>query len=122
MNPKTYDASSKASGNARVTFPVKILDIMEKDPDVWFVFSDAARPDNSTGMILAKFPDRAVDVGIAEQNMIGTAAGLALAGKRVFCMAFGPFLSLRATDQIHTDLAYNRLPVCVIGTHGGRRL
>ena len=118
-SPKTYDASSKKTGNARVTFPFKIMNIMEENPDVWFVFSDAARPDNSTGMILAKFPDRCIDVGIAEQNMIGTSAGLALAGKRVFCMAFGPFLSLRATDMIHTDLAYNKLPVCVIGTHGG---
>ncbi|MBR3355683.1 MAG: transketolase [Oscillospiraceae bacterium] len=118
-SPKTYDASSKKTGNARVTFPFKIMNIMEEDPNVWFVFSDAARPDNSTGMILARFPDRCIDVGIAEQNMIGTSAGLALAGKKVFCMAFGPFLSLRATDMIHTDLAYNKLPVCVIGTHGG---
>ena len=119
MSIRTYPANQHASGNARVTFPIKIMDIMEKDPNVWFVFSDAARPDNSTGMILSKFPDRCIDVGIAEQNMIGASAGLALAGKRVFCMAFGPFLSLRATDMIHTDLAYNRLPVCVIGTHGG---
>ena len=118
-SPRTYDASSKKTGNARVTFPFKIMNIMEEDPNVWFVFSDAARPDNSTGMILARFPDRCIDVGIAEQNMIGTSAGLALAGKKVFCMAFGPFLSLRATDMIHTALAYNKLPVCVIGTHGG---
>ena len=119
MAVKTYETGSKASGNARMTFPFKIMDIMERDPNVWYVFSDAATPTNSTGMILAKFPDRAVEVGIAEQNMIGTAAGLALAGKRVFCMAFGPFLSVRAADQIQLDLAYNHLPVCVIGTHGG---
>ncbi len=111
--------SQPATGNARVTFPVKIMEIMERDPSVYFVFSDAAQPRNTTGMVLARFPDRAIDVGIAESNMIGTCAGLALAGKRPFCMAFGPFLSLRALDQIHTDIAYNDLPVCIIGTHGG---
>ena len=57
--------------------------------------------------------------GIAEPNAVGIAAGLALNGKIVYVQAFGPFLSLRCVDQVHTDIAYNDIPVRLIGTHGG---
>lgn len=65
------------------------------------------------------YPDRVFDVGIAEPNEVGIAAGFALSGKRVYAQFFGPFLPLRSLDQVHTDIAYNELPVCLIDTHSG---
>lgn len=64
-------------------------------------------------------PDRIFDVGIAEQNMIGMAAGMAKCGLVPFAATFSVFSSLRALDQIHTDICYQNLNVKLIGTHGG---
>lgn len=65
-----------------------------------------------------KFPGRFFNVGIAEQNMIGISAGLALAGKTVFCGTYVVFLE-RAIDQIRNTIAYCNLDVKIIGSHGG---
>lgn len=65
------------------------------------------------------FPDRYVDVGIAEQNCIGVAAGLALAGNIPVVMGMLPFLSMRACEQVRTAVCYQNLPVRIIGTGGG---
>ncbi|HUB92558.1 MAG TPA: transketolase family protein [Candidatus Saccharimonadales bacterium] len=65
-----------------------------------------------------KFPERFFNVGIAEQNMIGISAGLALSGKTVFCGTYVVFLE-RAIDQIRNTVAYCNLDVKIIGSHGG---
>lgn len=65
------------------------------------------------------FPERFFDLGIAEQDMIGTAAGLAAAGKIVFASTFAVFGSGRAWDQIRMTAAYTRLNVKVVVTHAG---
>ncbi len=65
-----------------------------------------------------KFPNRFFEMGIAEANMIGTAAGLALSGKIAFACSFGCFLTGRY-DQIRMSVAYNRANVKLIGTHSG---
>ncbi|MFA5114138.1 MAG: transketolase family protein [Candidatus Margulisiibacteriota bacterium] len=65
------------------------------------------------------FPDRFFDLGIAEQDMIGTAAGLAAAGKIAFASTFAVFASGRAWDQIRMSVAYTRLNVKVVVTHAG---
>jgi transketolase len=65
------------------------------------------------------FPDRFFDMGIAEQDMIGTAAGLAAAGKIAFASTFAVFASGRAWDQIRMSAAYTRLNVKVVATHAG---
>lgn len=66
-----------------------------------------------------KFPDRLINVGIAEQNMYGMAAGLAKCGYIPFASSFSVFASLRSLDQIHTDICYQNVNVKIIGTHGG---
>ncbi len=66
-----------------------------------------------------EFPDRFFGLGVAEQDMIGTAAGLALMGKIPFACTFGVFASGRAWDQIRVSVAYMNLNVKIIGTHGG---
>lgn len=65
------------------------------------------------------FPDRYFDVGIAEQNMVGMAAGLALAGKLPVVHSFAPFIALRACEQVRTSVAYPRLNVKFVATHAG---
>lgn len=65
------------------------------------------------------FPNRFLDVGIAEQNMIGIAAGLALDGNRVFVYSIIPFLTMRCYEQIRNDLCYHNLDVVLIGAGAG---
>lgn len=66
-----------------------------------------------------KFPDRFFNVGIAEQNMLGIAAGLAKAGLIPFASTMAVFACLRAGEQLRTDIAYQNLPVRIIATHAG---
>jgi transketolase len=106
-------------GNARELVALKLLELMETNKDIVYLFADAASKANTQGKIMQKFPDRTIEVGIAESNLVGAAAGIALAGKKPFVMTFGSFLSLRATEQICLDVAYNEVPVCLIGTHSG---
>ena len=73
----------------------------------------------SAGKLLKEFPERCFNFGIAEPDQVGASAGLALSGCTVFSQVFGPFLPLRAADQIHTDIAYNDVNVRLIGTHSG---
>lgn len=62
---------------------------------------------------------RIVDVGVAESNMIGLAAGLALAGKNVYCYSIIPFLTMRTLEQIRINLCYQNLNVKLLGAGGG---
>ena len=66
-----------------------------------------------------EFPDRFFSVGIAEQDMIGTAAGLALAGKIPFACSFSQFVTGKTYEQLRLAVCYQRLPVKIIGSHGG---
>ena len=72
-----------------------------------------------TEKFAALYPDRAFNVGIAEANMVGMAAGLAACGKTVFVNSFAMFTAGRAFEQIRNSLAYPQLNVKVIGTHAG---
>lgn len=64
------------------------------------------------------FPERSIEVGIAEANAIGISTGLALSGFRPFIASFGAFISGKNVE-IRTSIAYNKAPVVVVGTHGG---
>ena len=64
-------------------------------------------------------PDRLFNVGIAEQNLMSVSAGLAIDGKVPFATTFAAFASMRAHEQVRTDIAYPNLPVKILGTMGG---
>jgi transketolase len=66
-----------------------------------------------------QYPERFFSVGIAEQDMIGTAAGLAMAGKIPFACSFSEFVTGKALEQLRLAVCYQRLNVKVIGSHGG---
>ena len=66
-----------------------------------------------------KFPDRFINVGIAENSMFGMAAGMAAAGFMPVCSTFATFAALRSAEQVRTDICYQNLNVKIIATHGG---
>lgn len=76
---------------------------------------------SSSGMkpFFKAFPERAIQCGIAEANMIGVASGLSLTGKIPFCHSFGPFASRRVCDQIFISAAYAKLNVRIVGSDPG---
>jgi transketolase len=66
-----------------------------------------------------ELPDQFINVGVAEQNMSGVAAGLALTGHRVFTYSIGNFPTLRCLEQIRNDICYHEADVCVVTVGGG---
>lgn len=67
----------------------------------------------------AEFPGRFINVGVAEANLIGVAAGLALGGMHPFAYSIAPFATLRCLEQIRNDVCYQNLPVTIVGVGGG---
>ncbi|MBI5055282.1 MAG: transketolase family protein [Nitrospirae bacterium] len=65
------------------------------------------------------YPERYIEVGIAEQNMVGIAAGLSLSGKIPIAHSFATFISMRACEQVRTTIAYTKMNVKFLVTHGG---
>ena len=102
----TYDFDMMLS-NAREAYGEELYKMACEGKDFVFTFSDNVAPSSSAGKLLKEFPERCFNFGIAEPDQVGASAGLALSGCTVFSQVFGPFLPLRAADQIHTDIAYN---------------
>ncbi len=114
----TYDFDMMLS-NAREAYGEELLKMAQEGLDFVFTYSDNVAPSTKAGQLIREFPDRCFNFGIAEPGQVGASAGLALSGCTVFSQVFGPFLPLRAADQIHTDIAYNDVKVRLIGTHSG---
>jgi transketolase len=72
-----------------------------------------------TGLFAKEFPDRFFNFGVAEQNMIATAAGLASCGKTVFVSTFAIFATGRAWDQVRNSVCYNNFDIKIVATHAG---
>lgn len=89
----------------------------EKNPDIWLLTADLGY--SFLESFAESFPDRFINVGVAEQNMIGIAAGLALSGKKVFVYSIINFLILRCFEQIRHDIVYHNLDVKLVGIGGG---
>ena len=95
-----------------------LVELGEKNPNVVVLDADLAKSTRSD-WFQAKYPERFFDIGIAEQDMIGTAAGLALGGKIPFATTYSVFVAGRAWDQIRTTVCYSELNVKIAGAHGG---
>lgn len=102
----------------RDAYGEKLIELGSRNKDVVVLDADLAK---STKTILFKkeFPDRFFDVGVAEQNLIGTAAGLSLAGKIPFASTFAVFATGRAYDQLRNTVCYSRLNVKIVSSHAG---
>jgi len=110
--------SDKKLVATRDAYGKTLVEVGKENPNVVVLDADLA---SSTKTILFKkaFPDRFFDMGVAEQDMIGTAAGLAACGKIAFASTFAVFGSGRAWDQVRISAAYTRLNVKIVVTHGG---
>lgn len=95
-----------------------LVELGRENRDIVVLDADLAK---STKTIKFKksFPERFFDMGIAEQNMIGTAAGLAAAGKIPFCSSFAIFATGRAFEQVRNSVAYSGLNVKIAASHAG---
>lgn len=95
-----------------------LLELCEKNSQVMVLDADVAKS-TRTVWIRDQFPEHFIDMGISEQDMVGTAAGMALGGMIPFCSTYGVFLAGRAWDQIRTTVCYNNLNVKLGGAHAG---
>lgn len=95
-----------------------LLELCEKGENIMVLDADVAKS-TRTVWIRDKYPEYFIDMGIAEQDMVGTAAGLALSGVTPFASTYCVFLSGRAFDQIRTTVCYNNLNVKLGGAHAG---
>lgn len=93
-----------------------IIELGEKYKNVWAITADTG---GALKEYKKKFPERYIDVGVAEQNLAGIAAGLALEGNIPFIFGMIPFMVMRACEQNRTAICYQDLPVRFIGTGGG---
>ena len=99
-------------------FGEALVELGEKREDIVVLSADLT-DSTRAGWFKKKFPERFFAMGVSEQDMIGTAAGLALSGKISFACTFGVFAAGRAWDQIRVSVAYMNLNVKIAGTHGG---
>lgn len=95
-----------------------LVELGRENPDVVVLDADLAKS-TKTIEFARHFPERFFDMGIAEQNMVGTAAGLAAAGKIPFCSTFAIFATGRAFEIIRNSVAYSRLNVKIAASHAG---
>lgn len=90
----------------------------ERDPKLIAMTADLAKS-TKIGAFGEKFPDRFINMGIAENSLFGVAAGLAMAGWNPVVSTFAVFASLRCAEQVRTDICYQNLNVKIIATHAG---
>ena len=102
--------------SARSVIGTTLAELGEEHENLWVI-----TPDIGATLVefRDRFPERFLDVGLAEQVSVGIAAGLAYDGNIPVVSGMLPFLSMRALEQVRTDVCYPNLPVKIIGTHGG---
>ena len=118
MGETIVDKSIKTAKANLEVFSETLQALAERDRDIIVVTSDS----RGSGKLVPfgkRFPEQIVEVGIAEQNLVGMAAGLASAGKKVFAVSPACFLTARALEQIKNDVAYSDNPVKLFGISAG---
>ena len=95
-----------------------LVKLGEQDKNIVVLDADLSSS-TRTSLFAKRFPDRFFNFGVAEQNMVATAAGLAACGKTVFVSTFAVFASGRAWDQVRMSVSYNNFNVKIVATHAG---
>jgi transketolase len=101
----------------RVDFVKAVEGVLAADPKAMFVTGDLGY--SALEEVAAKYGRRFLNAGVAEQNMVGVSAGLALAGMRQWVYSIAPFATYRCLEQIRNDVCLHRLPVRIVGNGGG---
>ena len=99
-------------------FANTLLELAKTDKDIVVVTSDS-RGSGKLVQFGKELPDQIIEVGIAEQNLVGICAGLSAAGKKVFGVSPSSFLTARSLEQIKNDIAYSDHPVTLVGISAG---
>ena len=102
----------------RAAYGTALVELAKTHPELLVLDADLSQAVN-TGKFAQAYPERHFDMGIAEGNMTGVAAGLATCGKHPFINTFAVFATGRAWEQVRNSIAYPGLPVTVVGSHGG---
>ncbi len=114
----TFTAVESTALSTAEYYGKALCELGEEHPEIVALTADLGKS-TKIGMFGDQFPDRFFNVGIAEQNMFGVAAGLARAGLVPFLSTFSTFASLRSADQLHSDICYQNINCKVIATHSG---
>ena len=101
----------------RTAFIKTLIELAKKDKDIYLLTGDLGF--SVFEEFKQRFPNRFVDCGVAEQNMIGVAAGLALSGKKVVVYSIIPFATMRCFEQIRNDICLQNLDVKIVGVGAG---
>jgi transketolase len=110
--------NKKEMGNPRDAYGETLVDLGGKHKNVVVLDADLSKS-TKTILFAKKYPERFFEMGIAEANMVSTAAGLASCGKIPFASTFAVFATGRVYDQIRIDVAYSKANVKIFATHGG---
>ena len=101
----------------RKVFVSCLLRLAERDQNLWLLTGDLGF--NVLEPFVERYPARFVNVGVAEQNLVGVAAGLAMTGKEVYVYSIANFPVFRALEQLRNDVCGHRLRVRIVGVGGG---
>jgi transketolase len=118
MGGLTYTMIDAMKMSTAEIYGKTLCDLGAEHPDIVGLSADLAKS-TKIGVFGEAFPERFFNVGIAEQNMVGMAAGMAKAGLTPYLSTFAVFASMRALDQVHTDICYQNLNAKIIATHAG---
>lgn len=112
------DAKLWSRLGARATYGQAILEMARQRDDFYVMSADLCQ---SSGLFKFReeFPDRFINSGIAEQNLIGVAAGLAKDGTCIFASSFAPFVTMRACEQVRMNMGYMQLNIKTVGLGSG---
>jgi len=117
LNPKLFDEDVEQVPT-RDGYGQGLVALGEKNPNVVVLTGDLSGSTRAN-MFQEKFPERFIEVGVAEQNMMGIAAGLALSGKIPFVSSYAVFVPGRCWDQLRVSVCYSKANVKVAGAHAG---
>jgi transketolase len=118
MDIKFVQENKPDPKETRVAFCEALIEMAERNENIVVLDADLMSA-MGTKPFQARFPERTIDCGVQEANMIGVAAGLSAVGKIPFAHTFAPFITRRACDQIFVSAAYARLNVKLIGSDPG---
>lgn len=114
----TYTSVETTKLSTAEVYAKTLVDLARENPKIVTLTADLAKS-TKIGAFEEEFPERFFNVGIAEQNMFGIAAGMAKIGLIPFTSSFAIFTACRALDQVHTDICYQNLNVKMIASHAG---
>ena len=109
---------SKDAQATRYAYAEAIVELGARNPDVVVLDADVSKSVRTTAFAEA-YPERSFNFGIAEQNMMAAAAGMATTGLIPFATSYAVFLTMRALDQVRNSIHYPRLNVKIASSHGG---